>query len=62
MLAGREHTYIRGSEDQMDATQKELNCLDDVPSAARQAVRQRFLAKWYQAVALAPLLSFCSSF
>ena len=32
----------------------DVACADDVPKFARLLARQRFLAKWYKAVALAP--------
>lgn len=35
-------------------TEQEIATLEDVPSAARIAHRQRFLQKWYRVLALAP--------
>lgn len=34
--------------------EQEIRSLDDVPSAARVAARQRFLNRWYKPVAMAP--------
>jgi hypothetical protein len=43
-----------GVDDEMKPMWEEITCLDDVPSSARQAAYQQFLAKWYTAVGLAP--------
>jgi hypothetical protein len=42
------------TQDQTPDTGAVINSLDDVPSVARLAARQEFLAKWYHPVALAP--------
>ena len=38
----------------MNVGDQEIRSLDDVPSAARVAARQRFLNRWYKPVAVAP--------
>lgn len=37
--------------------ESEISCLDDIPSVARLAGRQRLLVRWYHAIAIAPFVA-----
>ena len=39
----------------LGGAETQIKSLDDVPSVARRAARERFFIRWYRAVALAPV-------